>query len=84
MELVGEPNLLYSCLDFYGNVEQNKQEALEEFVQLPDIEKELEDAEKITQEAEKAVGDAKQNADQADKVATESKLKAENLIKVNN
>jgi hypothetical protein len=49
---------------------------------LPDIEKELSDAEAITQEAESAVGDAKQNADQAFQLSSEAKLKAENLAKV--
>jgi hypothetical protein len=68
--------------DFSSKVDQSKQEALDELSQLPEIEKELNESESITQEAEAAVGDAKQNADQAFQLSTEAKLKAENLENV--
>ncbi|KAI1706360.1 laminin EGF domain-containing protein [Ditylenchus destructor] len=70
--------------DFHEKVQQSKEEALAELANLPEIEKELNGAESTTKEAEEAVGDARYNANQALKVAEESKIKADNLIQESN
>lgn len=61
---------------------KNREDALEELRNLPEIEKELNEAELLTREAEEAVGDAKTNADDSNRIAVEAKIKANNLIQV--
>lgn len=50
---------------------------------MQEIQSDLNEAVATTKEAEDAVGDATQTADKALKIAQESKIKADNLAKVN-
>lgn len=68
-------------IDFHDKVEQRRNEAEEELIALPDIEREINAAIASTRDAELAVGDANQNANDALKLVEEANLKAHNLAK---
>lgn len=74
---------LQKILEFHGRVNNSKEEAIKELDKLDEIKKQIEEAERTTEDARKAIGNAGSDAEHAAKVAEEAQQDANSIKDVN-